>query len=303
MFSKLKLILFICNFSVIYSSSESKCSVHVNTHEFDTTSRSLSLFSQYHFRFGSPSPEPDNDVIGYAIDMECFNTLNQTTNRHFIFKKQNLDVEVNVYNCTSSKDLFLKAFEITENDSKQFVFETKFEELPVSIVAMDMKLTMNKRYGGGCLKTIAFSRRRSSVFATVKDLWRDSGFFRAVMVLSLALSLSTIGFLLVILVKRNLAFEKKSVQVNIPLVKFRRQHLKTELDGIENKSSEFTELEIKKEDSEMRGKVEEAVQSCEFQILREQFSQTEPEYLKGSSIYYEYRSQDPHNRKIPPFQL
>ncbi len=303
MFSKLELILLICNFSAIYSSTESKCSVHVNNHEFEPASRSLSLLSQYHFRFGSSKPEPENNVIGYAIDMECLNSLNLTINRHFIFKKNNLDVEVNVYNCSLSKDLFFKAFEITENESKQFIFETNFEELPSSISALDMKLTMNKRYGGGCLKTIAFSRRRSSIFATVKDLWRESVFFKVVIILSLILSLSTVGFVLAILAKRHMAFGKKNVQLNIPLVKFRRQNLKGGLNGIENKSSEFTELEIQKEGLESRKTVEEAVQSSEFQILREKFSQTEPEYLKGSSIYYEYRIQDPHTRKIPPFQL
>lgn len=274
-------------------SIDSKCFVKVNDHA--TNVQEFSLSEKYNVIFGSHTKDNLNEVIGYAIDMECLNSSNDTTNRHFYFKIQNVNVEVNIYNCSASKNLLLRNFDVI-NKNETFTFDTDMAQLPVSVNTLKMKLSMNRRYGGGCLKSITFQKSyKPSIVVVLKELWKNSKFFKAIVLLILCLILLAAFLLVIIFMRRNLTIQNKKINLSIPLVTLKRQGnkmVKTDVFGcgVDNKSldtsQDFQEIvHVTEEKMNVKGKVDGSVQSYQFQILREQFSQTDPEKFSRNGAY------------------
>ena len=275
-------------------SIDTNCFVRVNNH-YATNVQKFSMSEKKQVIFGSQMKDNLNEIIGYAIDMECLNFSNLTTNRHFYFKIQNINVEVNIYNCSASKNIFLKNFDVI-NKNETFSFETDMMQLPKGVNTLNMKLSMNRRYGSGCLTNLTFHKiYNTSIIIAIKKLWNNSKFFKATTLLILCLILLAVFLMVIIFLRHNLTIDKKPINISFPLIKLKKQGdqlAKTDAFGcgVDNKSldtsQDFQEIvQMKEEKINVKGKVDGSVQSYQFQILREQFSQTDPEKFSRNGAY------------------
>lgn len=263
-----------------------KCVLNVNDRNMVATTFSLPLDKQYEVRFGSEFLDYDNEVLSYNIDMECFNNTNITASQHFYMTLYGVNVEINIHKCSMTKDTFLASLRI-DDKTENFLFDTLFENLASSVRALEFKISMNNRYGNGCKETLFFVRQsKTSIFKHAQRLWNKSIAFKAITLFVLTLLVTAGIFTSVILIQRFYTFEKKTVSLNLPLVRFKKRP-QTNLEfpkGVDNKALEVAENNAvsssapERQVAERRG--EDMVRSIRFSVLREQFCQTEEKYIK-----------------------
>jgi hypothetical protein len=276
------------------SSVQSKCRLDVNNQNMASSTFSLPIDNTYEIRFGSETVDLDNEVLSYAVDMECLNNTNITSSQHYYMTFHDISVEINIHNCSKTKENFLKNFKINEVN-ENFSFDTVFHNFLLSVMILEFKISMNNRYGGGCKETLFFVRNgKSSIFRAVQNLWDNSIFFRLIILFVILLLLTAGLFTTVILIRKFYILEKKTINLNLPLVKFtKRPNQNFEFpQGIDNKGLNTTETpdQISPECQITERPGEEIVRSIRFSVLREQFSQTEERYIKKKTNASEIRA-------------
>ena len=265
-------------FNISYAYSYNECFLFLNNKN-STNKNELVLSKLYTITFGSSHSDMENPITAYAIDIEC-NNRNVTANKHFYFDLNRIQIEINVINCSHTKEKFLNDFKINYDFHQSFEFNTNMFELARNVTNVNMKLSLNRRFGNGCLDNLNF---QNSIY---------SNFMLELTILIIISTLILLVSVSICFIRKFGQLETKTIQFKIPVLKFKsKDHtMEPQFDsfdyGIVNNSLDLstnlinqqTEPNINMEANCVK-QIDESIQFDHFQILREQFDLSDEDKL------------------------
>jgi len=140
--------------------AQNECDVFINERKFHPK-KLLYSSNDYKVKFGLNVTNAKSKAIGYSIDLYCESKSLFRMRKYYTIDLNDIPLEVNINSCPAIS--ILNDYLLLSDSRLDYLqFTINFDPLRALNFNSTMKMTLNRRLGDGCTKTLSFYSRNNS---------------------------------------------------------------------------------------------------------------------------------------------
>jgi hypothetical protein len=140
--------------------AQNECDVSINERQLHSK-KPLFSSNNYKVKFGLNVTNAKSKAIGYSIELYCESKSLSRMRKYYTIDLNEIPLEVNINSCPAIS-IINDYFALADSKSEYLEFRVNFDPLKALNFNSTMKMTLNRRLGDGCSKTLSFFSRNNS---------------------------------------------------------------------------------------------------------------------------------------------